>query len=75
MIIPQDRIMYKDKYCVAGARLTYMWDSKTGASPREIFDFETDRRSIVTDDSEVRLATSEERFKFEEQYFHKQEIK
>jgi hypothetical protein len=71
IIIPTDHIMYKGRYCVAGARLTYTWDPKTGTSPREIFDFLTNERSVVMDEDGIRLATTEERFENEEKYFKK----
>jgi len=72
MIITQDRIMFNGRYHVAGARLTYIWDT-TGESPREIFDYETRKRSVVFD-RDIRHATKEERFKNEECKFGREKI-
>lgn len=67
MITTQDRVMFNGRYHVAGAKLTYLWDI-TGKSPREIFDYETNKKSIVFD-RDVRLATKEEKYKNEEYKF------
>jgi hypothetical protein len=67
MIIAQDRIIFNSRYHVAGAKLTWLWDI-TGESPREIFDYETNKKSIVFD-RDIRLATKEERFENEEYKF------
>jgi len=72
MIITQDRIMFNGKYHVAGAKLTYLWDI-TGESPREIFDYETNKKSIVFD-RDIRLATKEEKFENEEYKFGRNKI-
>jgi hypothetical protein len=72
MIITQDRIIFNKRYHVAGAKLTYLWDI-TGESPREIFDYETGKASIVFD-RDIRLATKEERFKNEECKFGRNKI-
>jgi hypothetical protein len=34
IIIPTDRIMCKGRYCVAGARLTYMWGPQNRGFPK-----------------------------------------
>ena len=67
MIITQDRIMFNGRYHVAGAKLTWLWDI-TGESPREIFDFVTNEKSLVFD-HDIREATKEERYENEEYKF------